>query len=161
MEVYPPDYQIDSEYVAGFQLLRDNVDVALLAFNETGIVLRDVVASTRKEVAFATPPQVFDVPLADGFSPQTTHSCYYCKTQENIVLLNVASIGDVQANIDVVIGTLPAGFRPAVVCRSAATNHFSPYGVGTVLIKTDGTITVRFTDMQSRCNFIASFIATG
>lgn len=113
-----------------------------------------------KPVSIADPPQVFDVPLANGFSPQTTHSCYYCKTQESIVLLNVASIGDVQANVDVVIGTLPAGCRPAVVCRSAATNHFSPYGVGAVSIGTDGTITVRFTEMQSRCNFIASFVAS-
>ncbi len=111
------------------------------------------------EIATAAPPQVFDVPLADGFSPQTTtHSCYYCKTQENIVLLSVAVAGEVQANADVIIGTLPEGFRPNVFCRVVAVSHLTPYSTGYATIGTNGDITVRFTEVQSRCNFVVSFV---
>ena len=107
----------------------------------------------------ATPPQEYDLPLADGFSPQFTHSCVYCKTQENIVVLNIALIGEIPAASDTTIGTLPLGFRPNSVIRSAASNHFSPYGVGSVSIDKTGIITVRFTETQSRCNFCIVFVA--
>lgn len=110
-------------------------------------------------IATATPPQEFDLPLADGYTPQYTHSCIYYKTQETIVGVNVALIGEIPANSDVIIGTLPVGFRPKATCRGVAGSHFSPYGVGSVSIDGNGNINVRFTAAQVRCNFTICFLA--
>lgn len=123
MEVCPPDYQIDSEYVAGFQLLRDNVGVALLAFNETGIVLRDVVASTRKEVAFATPPQEFDLPLAEGVTPVTGFKNTYSKDQFGVVRVWFSTHFESIPTSGAHVFYLPEGFRPDFICPFTA--HFS------------------------------------
>ena len=114
-----------------------------------------------KPLATATPPQEFDLPLADGYTPQYTHSCIYYKTQETIVGVNVALIGEIPANSDVIIGTLPVGFRPKATCRGVAGSHFSPYGVGSVSIDENGNINVRFTAAQVRCNFTICFLAAG
>lgn len=111
------------------------------------------------DVATATPPQEFDLPLADGYTPQYTHSCIYYKTQETIVGVNVALTGEIPANSDVIIGTLPMGFRPKVTCRGVAGSHFSPYGVGSCSIDKNGNIIVRFTAAQVRCNFTICFLA--
>ena len=111
------------------------------------------------EIATATPPQEFDLPLANGYTPQYTHSCIYYKTQETIVGVNVALIGEIPANSDIIIGTLPAGFRPKATCRGVAGSHFSPYGVGSVSIDENGNINVRFTAAQVRCNFTICFLA--
>lgn len=111
------------------------------------------------DVAIAKPPQEFDLPLADGYTPQYTHSCIYYKTQETIVGVNVALIGEIPANSDVIIGTLPVGFRPKATCRGVAGSHFSPYGVGSVSIDENGNIIVRFTVAQVRCNFTICFLA--
>lgn len=111
------------------------------------------------DVAIATPPQEFDLLLVNGYTPQYTHSCIYYKTQETIVGVNVALIGEIPANSDVIIGTLPAGFRPKATCRGVAGSHFSPYGVGSVSIDENGNINVRFTAAQVRCNFTICFLA--
>lgn len=120
IEVYPPDYQIGSEYVAGFQLLRDNVGVALLAFNESGIVLRDVVASTPKEVAFATPPQEFDLSLASGWNNYSGMRSRHWKNQfdEVSVVVDISNANTVSHGA--VVATLPEGFRPAAVFDAPA-----------------------------------------
>lgn len=112
-----------------------------------------------RKLATATPPQEFDLPLVDGCTPQYTHSCIYYKTQETIVGVNVALIGEIPANSDVIIGTLPVGFRPKVTCRGVAGSHFSPYGVGSVSIDKNGNINVCFTAAQVRCNFTICFLA--
>ena len=111
------------------------------------------------DVAIATPPQEFDLRLVKGYTPQYTHSCIYYKTQETIVGVNVALIGEIPANSDVIIGTLPAGFRPKATCWGVAGSHFSPYGVGSVSIDENGNINVRFTAAQVRCNFTICFLA--
>ena len=110
-------------------------------------------------VATATPPQEFDLLLVNGYTPQYTHSCIYYKTQETIVGVNVALIGEIPANSDVIIGTLPVGFRPKATCRGVAGSNFSPYGVGSVSIDGNGNINVRFTAAQVRCNFTICFLA--
>lgn len=69
-----------------------------------------------KPLATATPPQVFDLPLAEGLEP--IEPCRYSKDQFGRVLVNIdcnpttgsVSIGE---NQSLSIGTLPEGFRPA------------------------------------------------
>lgn len=67
-------------------------------------------------LANATPPQEFDLPLAEGLEP--IEPCRYSKDQFGRVLVNIdctpttgsVSIGE---NQSLSIGTLPEGFRPA------------------------------------------------
>ena len=67
-------------------------------------------------IATATPPQEFDLPLAEGLEP--IEPCRYSKDQFGRVLVNIdcnpttgsVSIGE---NQSLSIGTLPEGFRPA------------------------------------------------
>lgn len=59
------------------------------------------------EIATATPPQEFDLPLASGFSG----TAKYSKDQFGKVLLTIDITGS-YSNATV-IGTLPAGFRPS------------------------------------------------
>lgn len=74
-------------------------------------------------ISTATPPQEFDLPLADGFSVWGV--CSYFKTQDSIVTLNVnISNTLVTAGNEVIIGILPVGFRPiGHVITSAYCNH--------------------------------------
>lgn len=68
-----------------------------------------------RQLATATPPQEFDLPLAEGLEP--IEPCRYSKDQFGRVLVNIdcnpttgsVSIGE---NQSLSIGTLPEGFRP-------------------------------------------------
>lgn len=113
MEIFPPNYQIGDKYTAGLQLMRSGTAVALLAFNELGMILRDVTASTPRTVAFATTPQIFDISLADGWSVSTDCRANYLKTQESLVVVICNIKSDHTPSNGETIGTLPAGFRPS------------------------------------------------
>ena len=146
-------YRVDASRVAWLAIEKGTGGFA------NGDWSNDIGFSGWKPIATATPPQEFDLPLADGYTPQYTHSCIYYKTQETIVGMNVALIGEIPANSDVIIGTLPVGFQPKATCRGVASSHFSPYGVGSVSIDENGNINVRFTVAQVRCNFTICFLA--
>lgn len=77
-----------------------------------------------REVAFGDPPQVYDLPLTDGFSAWGL--CHYWKGQNGIVTLNVniSSTPATTAGNEAVIGNLPEGFRPTGhVIAAAYCNH--------------------------------------
>lgn len=77
--------------------------------------------------ATATPPQEYNLPLAEGFSTWGI-GCKYYKTQENIVVIHINVETDhVQtAGEEIVIGSLPVGFRPGGHVLSAAyCNHYN------------------------------------
>lgn len=89
-------------------------------------------------IATATPPQEFDLPLADGFSVWGV--CSYFKTQDSIVTLNVnISNTLVTAGNEVIIGTLPVGFRP--IGHVIAAAYCS--GAGYIFIDHLGAIRMR------------------
>lgn len=75
------------------------------------------------EIATATPPQKFSLPLSAGWETQSGGDAKYFKTQEDIVhvSMNVKSNAAVAAGDT--IATLPAGFRPAsqlkipIICK--------------------------------------------
>lgn len=117
MRAYPSANKIDDEYSAGITLTR-NTDVALLYFNEHGIILRDVVAAQNREVAFTTPPQEYDLPLAEGLSAV---SSAYWKDQFGVVTghFNVLASSP-QTGSSPVIATLPEGFRPSRQANATA-----------------------------------------
>lgn len=68
-----------------------------------------------KPLATATKPQEFDLPLASGFTA-LSGGTKYCKTQENIVIVNIrckANSSLTPSGDTITIGNLPSGFRPS------------------------------------------------
>lgn len=82
----------------------DNNDLLSLHPSRTPMVNNGISLAT------ATPPQEFDLPLAEGI---TAHSpCTYCKTQEEIVLMRINFLTTSQLTESNQIAVLPVGFRP-------------------------------------------------
>lgn len=88
-------------------------------------------------LATATPPQEFDLPLAEGWTAWKPTK--YWKTQENIVTAVICIRASESHESGSKIGTLPAGFRPASNIEVPAT--IGSYSTGTVQIMSGGTIT--------------------
>ena len=118
MRAYPSASKVDDEYSAGITLTRNEKDVAVLYFNEHGIMLRDIVAAQSNKVAYATPPQEFGLPLAEGVSAV---SSAYWKDQFGVVSghFNVLASSP-QTGSSPVIATLPEGFRPSRQANATA-----------------------------------------
>lgn len=88
-----------------------------------------------------TPPQEFDLPLAEGVSPPAK----YCKTQFGMVwvYINVLKPDDGAFSNGEQIGTLPAGFRPAYSIYVPAVVCITGGGVreiGEIAIFNDGRV---------------------
>lgn len=64
-------------------------------------------------IATAIPPQEFDLPLVNGWSAHRKSE--YFKAQDGVVTVyfQVHSTTPAQANTEVILGSLPEGFRPA------------------------------------------------
>ena len=103
-----------------------------------------------------TPPQEFDLPLAEGVS--ANQKAIYYKTQEGIVHLEVYVSGEIQSGV-FIIGNLPEGFRPKYECRSTVNSNLTPYATGTSLISTNGEVKTLFSSAQTRANIVCSFLA--
>ena len=73
-----------------------------------------------RKVADCIAPETHQLPLADGWTP-LTDDCTYCKTQENIVTVNIraqhsTTISGISRET---VATLPTGFRPTGWISSA------------------------------------------
>lgn len=86
-----------------------------------------------------TPPQEYDLPLADGITAATAAT--YCKTQEGIVIVYLGLSGDI--GNWTTLGTLPEGVRPARTVNLLgfldAGSTSTRYPI-VLLIDSDGTI---------------------
>lgn len=94
----------------------------------------------------ATPPQEFDLPLAESYDGHGE----YLKTQENIVIVdvNIGTIGGAEiSNNNMTFATLPAGFRPSrVVYSDAATLNSTAsnvVGVAQFWVDANGSLNLR------------------
>lgn len=101
--------------------------------------------------ATATPPQVYDLPLVEGVTSYGISS--YCKTQENVVIMNFAVVfADVKAGSgSYLFAILPAGFRPnGVIVTSASAWCESPLGRNAVEcdVRQDGGIYISTTEQS-------------
>lgn len=88
-------------------------------------------------LAMAIPPQEFDLPLAAGYAPLGGHKCCYTKTQDGIVLCQVAVCRADGSNLPaefLPVATLPVGYRPsgAVLAGSAFGGYIKVFPDGTV-----------------------------
>ena len=88
-------------------------------------------------IATATPPQEFDLPLAEGFVAQQA-SRYY-KTQMNEVHISIAVKASSARPDGSKIATLPEGFRPANAIENAAICKNND-AVGSVQIQPNGNL---------------------
>ena len=116
------------------------------------------------KLATATPPQVFDLPLADGFA-DNGGACY-CKTQEGIVYVNAVLKSDTTreaTSVGCVVGTLPAGFRPPNSVFTATLFDTGDMGgriLGRLAVRTNGQIVVaNVTSSWDRCFGYIVFVA--
>lgn len=98
------------------------------------------------ESALTTPPQEFNLPLAEPYDGLGK----YLKTQENIVIVDVnigTTSGDEISNNNMTFATLPAGFRPSRVVYSDAVTLTSDsgaiVGIAQFWIDTNGSLNLR------------------
>lgn len=91
-------------------------------------------------IATATPPQEYNLQLADGLTGTAT----YCKTQEGVVLIHgwVQNLVQPEQGKPAIIATLPDGFRPRNNCRFALISSATAPSIGLVRVEisTAGTI---------------------
>ncbi|HJC21360.1 MAG TPA: pyocin knob domain-containing protein [Candidatus Butyricicoccus avicola] len=110
-----------------------------------------------KLIANATPPQGFDLPLADGISVKDGLSAVYSKNQFGEVVVHGDLVGQMQNGS--VLATLPAGFRPIYTLEMPATCDFT---AGRIQVNSAGEI--RVISQLSECSslyFLAVFVAGG
>ena len=91
-----------------------------------------------KTIALATPPQEFDLPLAEGWSAMPSCKASYFKTQESVVYVTLNVVPDHAIVSQETICVLPVGFRPAHMIK-----------VPVVAIMQDGTNDVGYCDIDS------------
>ena len=94
-----------------------------------------------RQLATATPPQVFDLPLSDGWTEHRASE--YFKTQENIVTVYFQVHTSSPQGGEITLATLPEGFRPQATIGGAG--YFKPeggkYTPSDMKIYSDGRIT--------------------
>lgn len=94
-----------------------------------------------KTIALATPPQEFDLPLAEGW----TGLAKYYKTQANICFIELDILKNATIQNGEVLATLPEGFRPSYL-RMQPAIVYSPHGSTTIGVSPTGS--VLFGDMS-------------
>lgn len=117
--------------------------------NSTRIYTRARLAGSWSQwepLATATPPQEFDLPLAEPYDGNGK----YLKTQENIVIVdvNIGTTGGSEiSNNNMTFATLPAGFRPSRVVYSDAVTLTSDsgaiVGIAQFWIDANGSLNLR------------------
>lgn len=111
-----------------------------------------------KTLATATPPQEFDLPLADGFS--AAQPCTYWKNQFGAVTIGgTAEKSNGVADLTT-IATLPESFRPAKnVERPATLSGGGSRYAGSVLIGSNGSVRIHTPTTANVVTFAATFLA--
>lgn len=88
------------------------------------------------QISLATPPQEYDLPLADGWT--AWKPSLYWKTQDNVVTLMIGVRASVAHDSGATIGTLPEGFRPSFDKEVSAT--IGKYTIGTAHVNSSGLV---------------------
>ena len=107
-------------------------------------------------LATATPPQEFNLPLADGIT--ALQPCTYWKNQFGEVTIGGCASGAVSHGST--IATLPEGYRPSrYVERPATFTEGGSRFAGSVFIDTAGIVTIHTPSEATNVVFAASFLA--
>lgn len=108
-------------------------------------------------LATATPPQEYDLPLAEGMS--AVNPCTYRKNQFSEVSVGGSASGTIE--VGTAIATLPSGFRPQKTVERPAV-YASANGAwtgGTVAITTDGIVRAYGQISATSVAFAVDFVA--
>ena len=121
------------------------------AVDHIGSFIRHCIGGTWQEwekIATTTPPQQFDLPMAEGLIQSS--ASWYSKDQFGQVHVHGAiSAGSGSLGWDMLVATLPEGYRPSAKIEAAATFASSgTNGSGAVAVYADGTIKV-FPDISA------------
>lgn len=95
-----------------------------------------------QQIATATPPTEYDLPLASGFVVQAGESAKYSKDQLDRCIINFAVAGTIVANAVTVIGVVPAGHRPLSTRQSCGFAHSAPNIIVAIWVDSDGYVSV-------------------
>lgn len=107
-------------------------------------------------IPIITPPEEYDLPLADGIT--ALQPCTYYKNQFSEVTLGGCTSGSVSDGVT--IATLPEGFRPDHPIERPAT--FTANGnryAGSVFITANGIVSIHTPAEATNVVFAASFLA--
>ena len=100
--------------------------------------LRDGNSGSMYDIATATPPQEFALPLAEGVTPVTSFKNTYSKDQFGIVRVWFSVHFESIPEVNAPVFTLPEGFRPDSVCCSAAILSMSEFYCATINVHPSG-----------------------
>lgn len=119
------------------------------------VVIRNTVNGDLSPISTATPPQKQNISLLNGVQP-TDSGCVFWKQQDNVCTVAIACTKPTDGlTPDMIIGTLPVGFRPSYIERAgyAATTAGQSFS-GTVRIWSDGNVQIWFPNTSANI-FIA------
>lgn len=116
------------------------------------------------EIATRISPERHELPLAEGWE-RFDAACQYYKTQENLIVINIAVRATKSFVNSAAIATLPEGFRPTSYTESPAMLKGSQRMV-TILANTDGTLVAEMSDhydvaVNPPDYFFATLVLTG
>lgn len=107
-------------------------------------------------IATATPPQEYDLPLAEGMS--AVNPCTYRKNQFSEVSVGGSASGTIE--VGTTIATLPSGFRPTkTVERPAVYSVNGAWAAGTIVVTTDGIVRAYGQTSATSVAFAVDFVA--
>lgn len=105
-----------------------------------------------KNLATATPPTEYDLPVASGVSVIGGRKTTYSKDQFGRVIVRIQLSVDSQVNIWGIVGYLPAGYRPRAVESQMASPSVR------LVIGTDGGISVTLANAPAGSDLQCAFI---
>lgn len=147
----------------GYYLMDDGIDFAIydhdnhelfsLNYARTPTIQGDVALAT------ATPPQEFDLPLADGISDYATSVYHKNQFSEVSVRVSVSATNAIQNGAT--IATLPEGFRPAKAIDTDATGYVSgsSWFACRLVIQSSGAVQIYWGIGSSPATFIVGSFA--
>lgn len=147
----------------GYYLMNDGTDFAIydhdnhelfsINYARTPTIQGDVALAT------ATPPQEFDLPLADGISDYATSVYHKNQFSEVSVRVSVSATNAIQNGAT--IATLPEGFRPAKAIDTDATGYVSgsSWFACRLVIQSSGAVQIYWGIGSSPATFIVGSFA--
>lgn len=143
----------------GYYLMNSGTDMGIYDHDNHALLSLNYQRSPKiandVSLATATPPQKQNISLLNGVQP-TDSGCVFWKQQDNVCTVAIACTKPTDGlTPDMIIGTLPVGFRPSYIERAgyAATTAGQSFS-GTVRIWSDGNVQIWFPNTSANI-FIA------
>lgn len=105
-------------------------------------------------IAIATPPQEYDLPLADDYVAGAS-GAFYSKTQDGIVTITISDVqrADGLGLASGIMATIPVGFRPnrliSVACNFTAAEYNTKVTSGILQALPNGEVWINTTDQSA------------